>query len=147
VTSPPNPELTAALASEPAGRALDLACGSGRHAWWLAARGWQVTAIDIIPVTLEGVEFITDDLERDAFPIEHGAWDLIVCWLYWQADLSPLIAAGVRPGGIVALAGKVTGRFATSLSNYRNAFAGWQELAAGEDGERAYFIARRSSSG
>src|SRR6476469_7102782 len=35
------------------GRALDLACGEGRNALWLAARGWQVTAVDFSAVALE----------------------------------------------------------------------------------------------
>lgn len=37
-------ELVTAL---PAGRALDLGCGEGRHALWLALRAWQVTAVDL----------------------------------------------------------------------------------------------------
>src|SRR6476646_1454842 len=35
------------------GRALDLACGEGRNALWLAARGWQVTAVDFSAVALD----------------------------------------------------------------------------------------------
>ena len=38
---------------EPAGRALDLACGEGRNAIWLAKHGWQVTAIDYADVAVE----------------------------------------------------------------------------------------------
>ncbi len=98
-----------------------------------------------MPVELPGVEFHVADIERGGYPIEVGAWDLIVCWLYWQADLLPGIGAGVKPGGLVALAGKTTGRFATSLENYRAAFPGWTEIAAGEDDGRAWFIARRSA--
>ena len=70
-------------------------------------------------------------------------WDLIVCWLYWQPDLLPEIARGVREGGIVALAGKTTGRFATSLAQYRGAFAEWAEIASGENQSTAFFIAMR----
>ncbi len=139
----PAAEIVAALAGEPAGRALDIACGGGRHSAWLAERGWQVWATDQVPVSLPGVEFTISDLERDGFRVEPGAWDLIVCWLFWQADLLPGIAAGVKPGGVVALSGKTTGLFATSLGNYRAAFPGWTELAAGADDFRAWFIARR----
>lgn len=124
---------------------LDLACGSGRHARWLAAHGWDVTAVDLIVEPVEGVRFVQADLERHEFRIEPGAWDFILCWLYWQADLLPEIARGVRLGGVAALAGKTTGRFATSLAQYRAAFRGWHELSSGEDALRAFLIARRTA--
>ena len=141
--NPPAIELTGALSGLPPGRALDLACGSGRHAIWLRDRGWQVTAVDLAIESIESVTCIRADLERGEFSIEPGAWVLIVCWLYWQEDLLPQIAAGIHPGGVVAMAGKTSGRFATSLDRYRDAFRGWQELTAGEDDYKAFFIARR----
>lgn len=137
------PEFAAALAQMAPGRALDLACGSGRHARWLTERGWDVTAVDLEPVEIAGANFIQADLERHAYRIEPDAWDLIVCWLYWQPDLLPEIARGVREGGIAALAGKTTGRFATSLAQYREAFAEWAEISSGENEARAFFIAMR----
>jgi hypothetical protein len=103
-----------------------------------------VTAVDLaIPEGLEGITFIHADLERGEFKIEPNAWDLIVCWLYWQENLLPSIAAGIRPGGIAALAGKRTGRFATSLAKYRAAFPGWEEILAGEDDYKAFLITRQ----
>lgn len=135
------PELIEALADERPGRALDLACGNGRHALWLARRGWSVTAVDLVPAEIPGVTFVRADLQQREFEITAGEWDLIVCWLYWQPDLLDEIARGVRPAGVVALAGKTSGRFATSLANYRAAFPGWRELATGESGGRAWFIA------
>ena len=137
------PELIEALTGERRGRALDLACGNGRHAVWLVRRGWSVTAVDQTPVEIPGVTFVQTNLEQREFQIIPGEWDLIVCWLYWQPDLLDTIAAGVKPGGIAALAGKTSGRFATSLANYRKAFSGWSELAAGESRGRAWFIGRR----
>jgi SAM-dependent methyltransferase len=125
------------------GQALDLACGSGRHTLWLAGQGWQVTAVDIAIQPIPGATCIQADLEAHQYQIEPDSWDLIICWLYWQADLLPEIARGVRKGGIVALAGKSSGRFATSLAAYRAAFPGWKELTAGEDGFKVFFIARR----
>jgi len=124
------------------GRALDLACGAGRNALWLAARGWDVTGVDIGP-PVAGITFVHADLEAHEYRVEPDAWDLILCWLYWQANLLPEIAAGVREGGVVMLAGKTSGRFATSLASYRAAFPGWQELDAGEDQGRVWFVARR----
>ena len=134
------PEQIPALEGLPPGKALDLGCGSGRHTRWLAARGWTVTPVDIAPAW-DGV--VQADLERGEFEIVPGAWDLIVCWLYWQPDLLAEIAAGVKAGGVVAMAGKTEGRFATSLANFRSAFPGWTELASGENETRAFLIARK----
>jgi SAM-dependent methyltransferase len=138
-------ELTQALTAVLPGRALDLACGAGRHAIWLRNQGWQVTAVDLAAASIPGVTFITANLEQHQFSIEPQAWDLIVCWLYWQEDLLALIAAGIRPGGIAALAGKTTGRFATSLAQFRRAFPGWQEISAGEDPHKTFLIAKKPS--
>ena len=49
----PNQFVERELQELPPGRALDLACGEGRNARWLAKRGWQVTAVDFSPVAIE----------------------------------------------------------------------------------------------
>ncbi len=49
----PNALAATLLGSLPAGRALDVAAGEGRMALWLAALGWQVTALDFSAVGLE----------------------------------------------------------------------------------------------
>jgi SAM-dependent methyltransferase len=139
----PAPELLTAIRDAPPGRALDLACGSGRHALWLVERGWDVTAVDIVMPEIPGARCIQADLENHDYRIEPEEWDLIVCWLYWQPDLLPEIAAGLRSCGIAALAGKMTGRFATSLDCYREAFDGYFELASGSDADKCFFIAMR----
>jgi SAM-dependent methyltransferase len=129
------------------GKALDLAAGSGRHSLWLAERGWDVTAVDVVlddaldPIP--GLHTVRADLENHQYRIAPGAWDLIVCWLYWQPDLLPEIARGLRKGGCVALAGKTSGRFATSLAQFREAFNLWKEIASGENESRAFFIATK----
>jgi hypothetical protein len=135
-------ELAESLNGLPPGRALDLASGNGRHAILLRNRGWAVTAVDLIRPDIDGVACHQANLEQGEFLIEPDAWDLIVCWLYWQEDLLPSIAAGVRAGGTVAMAGKTSGRFATSLDSYRQAFAGLHEIRAGQDAHKAFFIAR-----
>ncbi len=141
--SEPATELVAALESVVPGCALDLACGKGRHTRWLLERGWHVTAIDIEPVSIEGATTLQLDLETAPDPIAPAAWDLIVCWLYYQPALFPAIRAGLRPGGVVALAGKTTGRFATSLGEMRAAFRdGFTELAAGQSESLAFLIGR-----
>lgn len=49
----PNPVLVAEVAGLDAGSALDIGCGEGADACWLALRGWQVTAVDVSTVALE----------------------------------------------------------------------------------------------
>ena len=139
----PAPELVAALADLAPGKALDVACGAGRHTFWLREREWDVTAVD-----RDGFAgSIRADLERGEFLIEPAGYDLIVCWLYWQPDLVPLIARGVKPGGVVAIAGKLSGRFAVSLDQLRGGFAGWDEIASGENEVRAFLVGRRVIGG
>jgi len=93
------------------GRALDLACGSGRNALYLAELGWHVTAVDGSPVALEvlgararerGLKIDTRiaDLERGEFQIASDTYDLILDCYYLQRDLFAPIKAGVRPGGM-----------------------------------------------
>lgn len=49
----PSSTVVDAVGDLPAGRAVDLAAGPGRHARWLADRGWQVTAVDVSAVGIE----------------------------------------------------------------------------------------------
>ena len=49
----PNPQLVAEVADLTPTTALDVGCGEGADAVWLAARGWQVTALDISQVALD----------------------------------------------------------------------------------------------
>jgi SAM-dependent methyltransferase len=51
--SAPAPALTSRIATLPPGRAIDLACGVGRHARSLAESGWQVEGVDFSPVAIE----------------------------------------------------------------------------------------------
>src|SRR5450432_3844962 len=92
-------------------RALDIACGAGRHSVRMAARGWQVTAVDSSHKALElvraqdpSIHTIMADLEAGAFAIEPNSWDLICVSFYMQRDLFEPIRAGLRRGGLVAAA-------------------------------------------
>ncbi len=49
-TRTPSPTVTAALADLAPGSAVDVAAGTGRHALWLAERGWRMTAVDFSAV-------------------------------------------------------------------------------------------------
>lgn len=101
------------------GRALDLACGEGRNALWLAERGWNVTAVDYSGVAiakardraaLEGadVDFVCADL-LDYLPAE-GAFDLVlVLYLQLPAEERRLVLAraeaALAPSGTFLLIG------------------------------------------
>jgi tellurite methyltransferase len=90
------------------GRALDLACGAGRNALWLASRGWQVTAVDGSSVAIEilsarnpAIDARVADLEKHEYMIQPDSWDLIAICYYLQRDLFEPAKRGVVPGGIV----------------------------------------------
>ncbi len=107
----PRPLLERAVEAITPGRALDIACGAGRHSLFLASRGWRVTAVDASPVAISlvreqaarlgvAVDARVADLERDEFVIEPDAWDLVCDFFFLQRNLLPHIREGVRPGGL-----------------------------------------------
>ena len=94
----------------PPGKALDLACGKGRNAIFLAAGGFEVTGIDISPAGLDegrrravGSSLTIDwrqcDLEQIELAVED--YDLIVQCNYWQRSLIAPIKRAIRRGGYV----------------------------------------------
>lgn len=108
----PHPLVVEFAAKFPPGRALDVACGGGRHSLYLAERGWQVTAVDSSQVAIELLSQVAADkhlpidarladLERGEFTIERDSYDLIVNCCYLQRNLFPAIKAGVKVGGCV----------------------------------------------
>lgn len=90
------------------GRALDLAAGLGRHALWLAHRGWQVSAVDISEVATEKLGQAASKLDNkihlhtmDAAKYEFGLarFDLIVLFYHLDRALFPKIVSALNPGG------------------------------------------------
>lgn len=59
-TAEPNRFVAAELADLVPGRALDLGCGEGRNAVWLAEQGWRVTGVDFSRVALEKARRLAD---------------------------------------------------------------------------------------
>ena len=102
------------------GRALDLGCGEGRNAIWLATGGWQVTAVDFSAVGLDKgraieaaapgevpVGWVLADVTRYAHP---SPVDLaLICYLQLPADerrAAVRAAAGaLAPGGVLLMIG------------------------------------------
>jgi SAM-dependent methyltransferase len=115
----PNRFLVAEVEDLPPGRALDVACGAGRNAVWLASRGWTVTGVDFSDVALENaralavsrrveVEWVRADVREWQPPA--GAFDLVAV-LYLQlpaAERDAILrraAAGLAPGGTLLVVG------------------------------------------
>ncbi|GIU87432.1 MAG: hypothetical protein KatS3mg009_1947 [Acidimicrobiia bacterium] len=113
----PNRFVAAECADLPPGRALDLACGEGRNAVWLAARGWRVTGVDFSPVAIDkarrlardqGVDadFLVADL-RGYEPAPRGHDLVLLAYLQVPDEdrrvILPRAAAAVAPGGVFLL--------------------------------------------
>lgn len=96
------------------GRALDVACGDGRNALYLAQRGYMVDAIDVSDVAIDALRAETEarrltmtivprvvDLEREPLPI--GPYDVIVMTNFLQRDLFEPLQEALAPGGLLVL--------------------------------------------
>jgi len=122
VRTQPSEFVVAELAGLPAGRALDLAAGAGRHSVWLAEQGWSVTAVDFSRAGLEKarqlsaargvgdaqVDWVVADLSdyapaRDAFEL------VLVAYLQVDASLRAKVLTGaavaLTPGGTLLVVG------------------------------------------
>ncbi|MFC0627722.1 class I SAM-dependent methyltransferase [Kribbella deserti] len=71
----PNPQLVAEAEGLPPGKALDVGCGEGADAIWLASRGWRVTAVDFSKVALARAAEHAGDLAIDWQHVDVTAWD------------------------------------------------------------------------
>lgn len=103
------PVMHEMLGALPAGTVLDAACGTGRYAAFLAARGHRVVGVDSSPDMLHRAgarvpeaRFVRGDLHR--LPVAVGAVDVVVCALalVHVPSLAPVMAEFarvLRPGG------------------------------------------------
>lgn len=117
----PNTALVAQVSELTPGRALDLGCGEGADAVWLAGRGWKVTAVDVSDVALErAAEHAADsgvaeaitwqrrDLVADFPP---GEYDLVSAQFLYVHDhdnaaregILRSAARAVAPGGVLLI--------------------------------------------
>lgn len=106
----PNRFVVEELQALEPGRAVDLACGEGRNAIWLAGRGWQVTGVDFSGAALEKARRLAGDravtwVQADATTwAEPGSYDLaLLAYLQLPAEERGRAVrnalAAVRPGG------------------------------------------------
>jgi SAM-dependent methyltransferase len=147
------------------GRALDLACGVGRNALYLAGLGWRVVAVDGSRTAIRilrdrsarigvAVESHIANLENDGFAIEPDGYDLICDFFYLQRDLFGRIREGVRPGGVftaeIHLRQNVAQEFVVEPGELRAEFSGWKILYYSEGARMGHgrptarLIARRA---
>lgn len=146
-----------------AGSALDLACGTGRAAVWLARRGLQVWGLDVSAVAISRA---TQSAERhgvaercrfEVADLDEGlpagpAVDVVLCHRFRDPGLYPALAARLRPGGLLAICvlsevGARPGRFHAAAGELEAAFAGLEALAAGEGDGQAWLVARAPVTG
>ena len=117
----PNHQLVAEAGNLPAGAALDVGCGEGADAIWLASRGWHVTAADISQVALDRaakhaeaagvtdrITWLHADLTDGTSP--GAGFDLVSAHFLHlpsvqRAPLYRRLAAAVAPGGILLIVG------------------------------------------
>lgn len=111
----PAPFLQDSLPLLPRGRALDVACGRGRNALFLAAQGYTVDAIDRDEQALADVSAAATqrgltslsvravELEDPARPpdIPTARYDVVLAFFYLSRPLFPLLLEALRPGGVL----------------------------------------------
>ncbi len=118
----PNPQLVAEAEGLTPGRALDVGCGEGRDAIWLAGRGWEVTGIDISTTALARARGHAEEAGADVASRTEWAWadittydpgdalfDLVsVQYVHLPSalrdDVHRRLARAVAPGGILLIA-------------------------------------------
>lgn len=94
------------------GRALDVACGRGGNAFFLADLGFQVSAVDLSDVAVgevvdrarsAEVEVSAEVRDLEAVGLPEGQWSVIVMLRYLQRSLFAEMIAGLEPGGLVLI--------------------------------------------
>ena len=100
--------------ASPGAQALDIACGAGRHSLYLAALGYEVTAVDISTVALErlaqeaqrrglGDHIHPFHADLDVWRPAANTYDLVLQIAFFDRALLPSVVASVKPGGRLVL--------------------------------------------
>jgi tellurite methyltransferase len=155
----PSPLLAEAIHGVAAGRALDLACGTGRHALLLAERGWEVVAVDGSAVGLGLLEAeaarrgltvraVVAELEGETpgFVPEPDGYELVCDFFFLARERFPALRAAVRPGGrfVAAIHVAADHRFLLRPGELAALVAGWGwDILLAREGTTAEIVARR----
>lgn len=140
------------------GQALDLACGTGSAAVWLAQRGLAVWGLDVSAVAIERARelahrhavgdrcrFSVADLD-DGLP-PGAPVDVVLCHRFRDPRLYPAIVDRLVPGGLLAISvlsevGAQPGFFRAAAGELGDAFADLWAIAAGEGDGQQWLLAR-----
>ena len=95
-------ERYAQLATEK--NTLDIACGMGRNAKFLASQGFEVDALDISSIAIESLQNIENinakEVDFDTYILEENRYDLIVCTHFLKRELFPQILKALKEDGL-----------------------------------------------
>lgn len=141
------------------GVALELACGQGATAVWLADRGLTVTGYDVSPVAvaharqLAARHDVTARCHVEVADLDHGippgpSANVIVCHKFRDPGLDDSVLRRLAPGGLLAIAalsevGAEPGPFRISHGELLRAFGALDVIADGEGDGLAWLLARR----
>jgi SAM-dependent methyltransferase len=142
------------------GRALDIACGRGLAAVWLARRGLDVLGLDVSPVAVGQADelaraagvatrcrFSVTDLD-DGLPDGPSA-NMLLCNKFRDSRLDGALLSRLAPDGMIAISalsevGANPGPFRAKPGELRRAFGALEVITAGEDAGLAWLLARRN---
>ena len=144
----PNAVLVSEVSDLVPGRALDVGCGEGGDALWLAARGWAVTGIDISTVALaratqhaesQGLQIRWAHVDLVQNPPEPGRFDLVTAHFMQlpateRVALYAALAKAVAPGGTLLLVGHDPSGMPPGGPHLHDMFFTAEQLAAELDG-------------
>lgn len=144
------------------GHALELACGRGRGAVWLAKRGMEYWGVDVSPVAiglareLAALSGVGDRCRFDVVDLDIGLpegppVDLLLCYLFLDRRLDQDIMDRIEPGGLLAIAvlseiGHGPGEYRARPGELREAFGELESLEQGEADGMAWLLARGPTS-
>jgi thioredoxin reductase/SAM-dependent methyltransferase len=133
-----NAQLAAEAPSLTPGRAMDVGCGEGGDAIWLASQGWEVTAVDFADAALArvaehaeeagvGDRIETRRIDVRSFDAAGETWDLVTSHFFHlpdggMPDVVRRLAAAVAPGGTLLVVGHDAGDLATGLRHGHHSF-------------------------